>query len=348
MDPRLHAVLVVASFFPPAAAQDSAGEGEVSRHVVLQVEQEPDYAANDVVRMLGMNSYLGAIDPKMATAWQSLEDGRVLVTAALASQEIVTLTFLGANEAAIAAAREKLLSHLSSLTPTRRRTMQSSLARAEQDLAAAEKGVAALDAELAAFRDRHGGDVSNLLSEVQMLLRQHRGEATTVEDRLAVESATRDYLREAIRTRRAATGGAASDLEAEAAKLRKDLAAAKERSLPTHPEVVKLEHSLQEIESQLAAGGGDRSPNTGLEARLFAVEEEVFGLERRREWLKAQIAEKTELERSLAKVRDQWRSLELKAQQAEMRRNEARGAIEMLRRDLARTNQGEWIRVIAG
>lgn len=336
--------LVLALASPVLLGQEPAQEW-LTKNVVLQVEQEPDYEATDIVRMLSMNSYLGAIDPDLAISWGSYADGRVAVKAELASQEIVALTFTGANAAALDDARAKLLAHLSSLVPTRRRTMQQSLARAEHDVAEAEKAVAAMDAEVGSFRDRNGGDVVDVLNEVQMLLRQHRNERITVDDRLAVAAATRDYLREAIRSRY--NGTTLEDLESELADLRFELDEAKKSKAPTHPDAVKLEKRIGQLEAQLeSARPKPRDP--GLEARLFAVEEEVFGYERRREWLIAQIAEKTEMERALARTRDAWRSLEAKSHQAQMRLTEARGALFQLERDYARMPQNEWIRVVAG
>lgn len=338
-------VSCLAAFAAAGTSLGAASDPPGRIHVVLQIEQEPDYTANDIVRLLSMQSYIGAISQRLASGPESPSPDRVALLAEIASQEIVTLTFSGANAANLAEAKRLVIDHLSSLVPTRRRTMHASLARAEHELAEAQKEVESTEAAVAAFRDQHGGGVVDMLGEIQAAVRNQRGELTSLDDRLAVATATRDYLREALKT--PSRSESPNGLRFELDELKNEYRVLLERVLPEHPDALKAKKRIAELSDKVDALVASPVPSSQLEARLFSVEEEVFGYERRREWLTQQIVENNQAERTLARTRDSWLSLEGKMRQAQMRVDDARNVLLMLKRDYTRMPQNEWIRVIA-
>jgi len=338
-------VLCLAALAPAEASLGASSDPPERIHVVLQIEQEPDYNASDIVRLLSMQSYVGAISQRLVSGPESPGPDRVALLTELASQEIVTLTFSGASSADVSEAKRLVIEHLSSLVPTRRRTMHASLARAEHELAEAQKEVESTEAAVAAFRDQHGGGVVDMLGEIQAALRSQRGELTSLDDRLAVATATRDYLREALKS--PSRGESPNELRLELDELQKAYRVILERLLPEHPDALKVKKRIVELSDKVDALVASPVPSSQLEARLFSVEEEVFGYERRREWLTQQIVENNQAERTIARTRDSWLSLEGKMRQAQMRVDDARNVLLMLKRDYTRMPQNEWIRVIA-
>lgn len=338
-------VTCLAAFASAGTSLGASSDPPARIHVVLQIEQEPDYNASDIVRLLSMQSYVGAISQRLVSGPESPSPERVALLAEFASQEIVTLTFSGASGADVSEAKRLVIDHLSSLVPTRRRTMHASLARAEHELAEAQKEVERTEAAVAAFRDQHGGGVVDMLGEIQAALRNQRGELTSLDDRLAVATATRDYLREALKA--PSHSESPNGLRFELNELEKDYRALLERVKAEHPDAVKARERIVELSDKVDALKASPIPVHQLEARLFSVEEEVFGYERRREWLTQQIAENNQAERTIARTRDAWVSLDAKSRQAQMRVDDARNVLLMLKRDYTRMPQDEWIRVIA-
>jgi hypothetical protein len=330
----------------PAFARQPESEVIHTKHVVLQVEQEPNYEANNLVMLLSMNAYVGAISPRLAVT-ETLVPGKVGIWAKLGSPELMTLSFVGVDRAELDVSSKAVVEHLTSLVPTRRRTMHESLARAEHELAEVKAKRDAAQAAFAKFRDVNGGDVGIRLSDVQVLLRSQRSELAQMSDRLAVSVATRDFLREAIRTEQSWNDETAAALRDEYDKLKAALAKVRETRSEQHPEVEQLKDKLARLEPSVV-GGGSGQPLQVLEQRLFVTEEEVFAQERRREWLSEQIKANDAAERELAKTRDSWELLEQAFHAAERQVMDARAMLDQLTREYSRLPQGEWIRVVAG
>ncbi len=364
---RVHPQVLVAALAlalaAPIAARQEPRPSTYARNIVLQVEREPDYSASDLGRLLADDTYLGALAPNLITVagLKALPSsyipagGLITLVTNQGSPEILTLAFSGQDQRAVNDAADKVVHHLQSLVPTRRRQSQDQYVRATAALETAKTERDQAMRAVSKFKQQYGADIDQQLRDSQDRLRRNRNDLSDLMDKLSQMSATRDYLRKAVEeaAKTAASDSSASDLTSvrqQLATAQKDLQDLKTRYSDEHPSVVKAKAQVEQIGKQielLSQGAG--APSRGnLEARLFDTEQDVFELERRRDWLKSQLEAMAVEQSKLIELTEQVRALSDAQQLASMRFDEARNSVTTLERGLANMAQGPWIHVLAG